>query len=354
VFVTRRFPPSIGGMETLAAEVYEALARTRDVELISLGATSLLHLAWFLPWALIRTAASLARGGVERVVCGDAVAWAAVSPAVRAARAQGSAMVMGLDLSYENRIYHAWIGRTLPNADRVVAISEATAQRTLAFNLDPSRLRIVNPGIRRPAPDISDRKATRAKLVSRLDIDPEKLILVTLGRLVRRKGVAWFVEAGMPELANVATYLVAGDGRMRPEVEAAIRRADLRASVQLLGTVDEALKDLLLQGADIAILPNVSVPGDIEGFGQVAVEASCNGALVVAAAIDGLVEAVANGETGILVEAGRAERFVEIIREFATDRKRLAELAANYQREALERFSLERMGLELPDALGLS
>jgi phosphatidyl-myo-inositol dimannoside synthase len=353
VFVTRRFPPSVGGMETLAGDVDEALRGVTDVELIALRNSSLLHLAWFLPIAVVRTAFSLARGGVSRVVCGDAIAWATVAPVVKAMRAKSSVMVMGLDLLFPNPHYQRWIRWTLPKADRVVAISAATAAKAIERGVDATKVVVLNPGVRVPDIGAGDRANARIELARRLELDSQLVIAVTLGRLVRRKGVAWFVESVVPQISRDAIFLIAGDGPMRGEIEAAVARSGAPGSVRLLGSVDDEFRELLLRGADISVLPNIRVPGDMEGFGLVAVESAFRGALVLAAGLEGIMDAVIDGKTGILVEPEQPERFVETIRALSADRDRLARLAAEYQREALERFSAARMARELPAAIGL-
>jgi glycosyltransferase involved in cell wall biosynthesis len=209
LFLTRRFPPSVGGMETLAADVDQALRDATEVELVALRATSLLHLSWFLPLAVLRTALSLARGGVSRVVCGDAIVWATVAPVVKAMGAKSTVMVLGLDLAFPNPLYQRWIRWALPKADKVVAISIATATAALEHGLEPKQVVIVNPGIRVANVGAEDRAEARAELVRRLGLDSKRLIVITLGRLVRRKGVEWFVENVMPQVAGEATYLVA-------------------------------------------------------------------------------------------------------------------------------------------------
>src|SRR5438132_298729 len=223
LFVTRRFPPSVGGMEALAADVDQALRSVADVELVALRSNSVLHLTWFLPFALLRTAFALARGRVNHVVCGDAIAWATIAPVVRSRRAKSAVMVHGLDLVFPNPLYQLWIRWALRRVDRVVANSAATAAVAREhIGIDAARIVVVNPGVRCGDIGRPDRAAARAKLVQRLDLDASSLIAITLGRLVRRKGVAWFIESVLPQLADDVTYLVAGDGPMRDEIEAAI------------------------------------------------------------------------------------------------------------------------------------
>ena len=341
-------------MQTLAAEIDQALRDVTDVELVALRSSSAFHLAWFLPFAVLQTAISLARGGVSRVVCGDAIAWATVAPIVKVMGAKSSVMVMGLDLAFPNSLYQRWIRWALPKADRVIAISAATAATALEHGVEAKQLVVLHPGVRVPEVGADDRAEARAELARRFDLDSELLIAITLGRLVRRKGVAWFVENVMPEISADATFLVAGDGPMRERIEAAIEGCGVEASVLLLGRVDDELRELLLRGADISILPNIRVSGDMEGFGLVAVESASRGALVLAARLEGIADAVIDGKTGILVDPEEPARFIETIRALASDRNRLATLAAEYQRDSLQRFSLERMAKRLPTAMGLS
>lgn len=353
LFITRRFPPTVGGMQTLAADVDAALRARGSVELVALRMASLAHLAWFLPWAMLRSAVSLMRGNVERVVCGDAIVWVAISSVARLARAQSSVMAHGLDLTHPNPLYQRLVRRTLPRADRVVANSTATEALAVALGVDPSRIAVVHPGVRVPEVTVADRTAQREELLHEFGLDPDALILVSLGRLVRRKGVTWFVEHVVPTLPDNVVYLIAGEGPMRAEIEATAARLASPEKVRILGPVRDEERERLLTGCDISVMPNIAVPGDIEGFGLVAVESACRGAVVIAAAIQGLLEALTDGVTGILIDAERADGFVSVISRLGSDRAELGRLSSEYQRNAVERNSVERMARDLPGALGL-
>ena len=119
----------------------------------------------------------------------------------------------------------------------------------------------------------------------------------------------------------------------------------------ILGQVDGELRDALFTGADLFIMPNVVVPGDMEGFGLVAIEAAAAGALVVASELEGIRDAVIDGETGVLVAPGDASTFVERITALvnhASDRSRLAE---QYTDAARTVFTIDRMRGDLVTAL---
>ncbi len=82
----------------------------------------------------------------------------------------------------------------------------------------------------------------------------------------------------------------------------------------MLGMVSNELRKLLLNSADIFIMPNVVVEGDVEGFGIVALEAGACGLTVIAANIQGLRDAVLEGVTGYLVEEKDVEGFLYRVR----------------------------------------
>jgi len=61
-------------------------------------------------------------------------------------------------------------------------------------------------------------------------------------------------------------------------------------------------------------MPNISIPGDVEGFGLVAVEAGSCGLPVIAARVDGIPNAIINGKTGWLVSEKKTDEFIKIIK----------------------------------------
>ena len=133
-------------MQTLAADVDAALRARGSVELVALRMASLAHLAWFLPWAMLRTAVSLMRGNVECVVCGDAIVWVAVSSVARLARAQSSVMALG-SISHTRIPFTSasFAGRCRVQIGSS-RISTATEVLAAALGVDPSRIAVVPSG----------------------------------------------------------------------------------------------------------------------------------------------------------------------------------------------------------------
>lgn len=352
LFVTRKFPPSVGGMELLSALVDGALRRRRPTSSIVLGRRQR-HLVWFLPWAAAGTAWRLARGGVEWVVCGDALVLVALWPILGLRRPKVAVVVHGLDLVLPNRLYRSLLMRALRRADRVIANSASTEREAAAMGVEPSRLAIIHPGL--PVTAIGDRTAARDLILTRFGVPLSAFLVVTVGRLVRRKGVRWFVGEVVPRLPAHVRYLVAGTGPEVEPIRTAMTAAGVAARVSLLGEVSEPVRDALLDGADAFVVPNIAVPGDIEGFGLVAVEAAMRGAPVLASRLEGLEDAVVDGITGWLCPPGEAEAFAGRLRwlmaQEPTDREATAD---RFRVEAERRFSASRMEDDLAAVLGLT
>jgi glycosyltransferase involved in cell wall biosynthesis len=127
--------------------------------------------------------------------------------------------------------------------------------------------------------------------------------LLFVGRLVARKGCLWFVREVLPKLPPRFSLKVAGTIWHDSE-----RAALADDRVCYLGPLfDENLHEAY-RNALCVIIPNIEPPsGEFEGFGLVAPEASASGGVVLAAATGGLVDAVIDGETGMLVPAGDAD-----------------------------------------------
>ncbi|WP_294177998.1 glycosyltransferase family 4 protein [uncultured Schumannella sp.] len=345
-YVTRKFPPSVGGMETLAINTTLALAsRERRSDHLSLGRSNI-HLVWWLP---VTGARMFAQGITDRTrvyLFGDALAWAALGWIPRLLRIPAFTMVCGLDVTYENRMYRSVVHAALRRSPRVLAISRATLQTAIDAGVAPDRAAVLTMGVVPSAPEPTTTAPTDADLRDRIGVSPDARLLLTTGRLVRRKGVAWFVECVMPKLAQDVHYLVVGSGEDRELIERLAREHGVSERVHLLGRVSEPCRRKLTAQADLFIQPNIEVAGDMEGFGLVVVEAAQAGLVPVAARLEGLQDAIVDGETGYLVDSGDAEAWARRLTELLGSAE-LSHQAEKFAVAARARYSVERMGEEL-------
>ena len=86
-------------------------------------------------------------------------------------------------------------------------------------------------------------------------------------------------------------------------------------------------------------MPNVPVPGDMEGFGVVMLEAGFCGLPTVAARLEGIQDAIRDGENGTLLPSGNAPAFAQEILRYHQDRATLAAASVRAARYTAETFS---------------
>ncbi len=352
VYVTRKFPPSVGGMENLAFEIATSIRRAARPRVIALGGGQR-NLLWFLPLAAFRTFVALVRERTPTVLVGDPVVMVALWPVLAVFSSTRVAVVVhGLDLTLPIGPYRVLVRWALRRADLVIAISEATKREAVALGVAPERIEIVLPGLPVPAtrPDVAD---ARARVRSRFGLGTDDVIVATIGRLVPRKGQAWFVREVLPLLGAQYRYLVAGDGPDRAAIQAAADASGVADRCVLVGAVDDDDREAIFSGADVFVVPNISVPGDMEGFGLVAAEASLRGTPVIAARLEGLTDAVIEGVTGATCDSGDAPGFAAAIRSIAERDGGIGardEVAA----AAAARYGTARLDLDLARVLGLT
>jgi len=114
-------------------------------------------------------------------------------------------------------------------------------------------------------------------------------------------------------------------GSERERILAAARDAGVEKNLRFLGRCDEATLGAAYQAANLHVFPVLELPGDVEGFGMVALESAAYGLPTVAFAVGGVSDAVREGRTGTLVASGDYGRLGEaVIRQLAQTRDGLA------------------------------
>jgi len=190
----------------------------------------------------------------------------------------------------------------LSRADAIIAVSRFT-QRTLIdeMGLPAERVHLIENAVDTfrfsPGPDDLDFR-------QRLGVTGKRLV-VAVGRLVPRKGFDHTLLGWRDVVAKhpTAHLLIVGNGPHRLELQQLIDSNGLGASATLTGPLSDADLIAAYRSADIFIMPNRTMPdGDTEGFGLVFLEANACGRAVVGGRAGGAVEAVREGETGLLVD----------------------------------------------------
>jgi phosphatidylinositol alpha-1,6-mannosyltransferase len=313
-FVTRKYPPRIGGMERSTWELTTRMATRREVRVIALRSGSA-WLPFFLAGAAFSIASGALAGRIKVLHLGDAV----LAPLGCLAKWLGvpaSVTVRGLDVTYTNPIYRIWLLLFFRNLDAYVCLSRSTRAAAIRAGAPERRTSIIGNGVT---------PATTVEAARQADL------LLFVGRLVRRKGLEWFVQEVLPKVAQhreAVRLAVIGAGPERGAIRTAAVRAGVADRIDWLGAVTDAERNLWLSRAAICIAPNVHVPGDMEGFGNVALEAAASGCALIAADLEGLRDAIVDGQGGRLVASEDADAWTTAISDLLEDPTRAAALGA--------------------------
>lgn len=134
----------------------------------------------------------------------------------------------------------------------------------------------------------------------------EPVDLLTVGRLVPAKGIAYAIRAVAELLARgvALRYRIVGDGEERVPLEALIRELGVGDRVTLEGPKPHEEVRALYHEAHVFVLPSVRTPrGDEETQGLVVQEAQAAGAPVIVTDIGGVAEGILPGESGLSCRA---------------------------------------------------
>jgi phosphatidylinositol alpha-1,6-mannosyltransferase len=310
LFITRNYPPKVGGLEEYSYHLIREFASHDTIYKITLS-KSKKHLLWFFPYSFFRALYLIRKYSIQSVHLCDGL----LSPVGLLLKiltgAKVTVTIHGLDITYDNQIYQNLIPWCIARLDRLVCVSHSTRDECMRRIMPCPNCTVIPDGIRPNQLYLQQSKnELHRKLENLISISiKNKKILFTIGHLVKRKGVAWFVENVMPRLEDSYLYVVAGEGPERGTIQEIVDQYDLKGRVLLLGEISNEDRRLIYNASDIFVMPNITVPGDVEGFGIVVLEAGSCGLPVVASDIQGLRDAVIDGKTGFLVEEGDVEGF---------------------------------------------
>ena len=196
-------------------------------------------------------------------------------------RAEGdSSLSVAMKRAIERRVYR--------RADRFVVLSGAFASILHhQYGVPVERIFIVPGGVDADRYTVT---ATRHAARERLRLPPDRPLIVSVRRLIRRVGLEGLIDA-MREVRRSepeALLLIAGRGPLAAELEARIAGLGIADHVRLLGFVPEEELPWLYRAADLSVMPSVT----LEGFGLPTIESLAAGTPVVVTPVGGLPETV--------------------------------------------------------------
>ncbi len=232
---------------------------------------------------------------------------------------------------------HRLLGRVLRGAAGVLAAGEYPAREAMrAAETDLAGI-VIPPGVDierfTPAPSDAERRREREAL----SLDPDRLTVVAVSRLVPRKGFDVLIDA-IAMLEIDVQLVIAGGGRDRKRLEARAQRLGLSPSVRFLGRVPDETLPKVYRAGDVFVMTCRERWGGLEaeGFGIVFLEAAASGVPAIAGRSGGSHEAVIDGSTGFVVDPDDVTVLAQRIERLLVDdglRARMASAARTWAAE---------------------
>lgn len=344
--ITRNLPPLVGGMERLLHNLVLGVTEYAQVTVIGprgcgahLPESVEVHecsngLAGFLGGSTLTALHIVRKGRFDVVIGGSGLVAPLVLLLKTLFHCRTLVLVHGLDVIVDHWLYQRLFVPALRRADQVVANSRNTKRLAVEKGVPEERITIIHPGTHIPEMPDENRKQ---EFLQRYRIPYQRYMLFA-GRMTRRKGLSPFIRNSLPAILQACPdsgLVVVGDDagdslNQRGEKAAvldAIEETGLKDKVMFLGQVDDRDLETAYTCAAVHVFPLIEVPGDVEGFGMVAIEAAAVGTVTVAFDVGGVADAL-ELVGGTLIPSGNYTEFTSLLTQIITGERTARHVSA--------------------------
>ncbi|WP_312333534.1 glycosyltransferase family 4 protein [Sphingobacterium sp.] len=359
LFVSHKYPPSVGGMEKQSFELINTAALYLKTHTLVYDHKESI-LTFFLQLNRRILAKVKENPGIKLIHFNDGLIASMASFHKGYHHLKRVVTIHGLDIVFPFSYYQKKVIPRFNAFDRIIAVSQATAEAAQLRGIDPSKIIIIPNGV---DPIQVPTQVTETNSMS----NP---YFITLGRAVKRKGFSWLMKDVIPAIQGDFKLLMVGPFDHEPTWkerllhlmpaklyhlmtlflgyptdQQAIRKL-LKAhpqKIQHLGKVPSEQLKSLLTNAQAFLMPNIEVAGDMEGFGLVCLEASTAGTIVVASELEGITSAVTHNSNGLLLASKNQNAWVEQLQAILADPVYYKKLALQFKQNTLKQYSWDSM-----------
>lgn len=193
------------------------------------------------------------------------------------------------------------------NANIAVTVSHYSLKRIIElYGVDEAKIRVVPNGVdpEKFKPSIPTEDFKQKHGLS------NKQVVLFVGRLIPRKGLTYLIEAAKNVVKENAEtiFVIVGNGPLKNQLVAQVNLLNLSRNFMFLGDIKDRDLPSVYGCADVFVLPSIQ-----EGQGIALLEAEASAKPVVAFNVTGIKEAVADGNSGFLVEKGNSRMLSKAI-----------------------------------------
>jgi phosphatidylinositol alpha-1,6-mannosyltransferase len=365
LMITAHFPPDIGGIQNTCLDIYGILSQDHHVQVLTRGYSETekdpnihrmgrMGLPLFNLYSIAPMIKLIRKNNVDLIISGSLNSSFAAGLAASITRIKCLSLAHGLDIIYPNILYQLAIKKAMRLLDSVSVNSRNTKQLLSRAGYDENRIRIIPPAIPDKHFDRLLESDTGTNAVTEKYGLSNKSVLLSVGRLVPRKGLLPFVKISLPLILKEISdcqLLIAGDnpkasskGSEIHKIMAAARDLGIEDNINVLGFVDDEELLEVYQACDLFIFPVLDIPGDVEGFGIVAIEAALAGKPSLGTKAGGVPDAILDGRTGVLVDPGDYAAFAQASLDLLRNRSKMQEMGSAGKKRVMENFSVSILG----------
>lgn len=232
--------------------------------------------------------------------------WVVPGGAIAAAARPSLPLVVSLhgsDVFVAERVAaaRAAASRVFRRAGAVTACSADLATRAIALGAPRDRIDVVPYGV--DSSQFHADPGVRALRRAQLRLPPEALLIVAAGRLVRKKGFEYLIDATaqLTEGPRPAVA-IAGEGDLAEELQARARDHGIAGRVHFLGNVPQGEVASWFAAADVVALPSIrDDSGNVDGLPNAVLEALASATPLVTTGAGGIGAAAEHGRTALVV-----------------------------------------------------
>lgn len=348
---TLEYPPFKGGVANVYENIIKYYPEPDNIFVLHNNGGELINnklpaLKW-LPavWRLFR---AVKKNKIDHILVGQILPLGTAAFIIsKFIKIKYSVILHGMDFTYAIKTARKkWLtGKILKNAENVICMNSYTAGLAREFLKEGTeKITVINPGVDKELRISKPRDyELRINLIKKYNLE-NKIILLSVGRLVKRKGVDMVLKS-LPEVLKVASnlvYVIGGAGADEKYLKNINKELQKTGEIIFLGKISDEEKRGWFNLCDIFIMPSRKIGDDFEGFGIVLLEANMAGKPVIAGDSGGISDAVENGVNGLLVDPNDINDIIYAIVKLAKDKELREKLGKQGKERAEREFGWER------------
>lgn len=249
------------------------------------------------------------------------------------------ANIYGTDaLSTEGSLITKWAKKIiLKYCDKIFVISKSTTSRVVElYNLPNNKFAVIYAGINSKLLSVEPRN-----IRSEYNIGKDDFVVITVCRLVKRKGVEDIIMALSKIKDTRVKFIIVGDGEEMDNLCKLASGLNMLDRVIFIGAVDNAANYYYSSDVFVMTSKHLKEKGDIEGLGIVFIEAQYFGLPVIGTNSGGIPEAIDNGKSGFVVPEGDIDVIIEKINFFINSYEKYNDFSNYAKKFVRENFNWE-------------